>query len=197
MKNGLLIWNAVLTLAAGYLLVTHFTATKTSETGTRRSLKDTTSHSSFRIAYFEMDSVENNFELVRKARIEIDEREKQFNNDVASLEWEKAQKLESYRRKTMTTDEIEKARMDMARQEDYVKEKKQELFQDLQSFINTKQLTLQNLIKEFLKEYNSDNKYAYIFAYDRGLYYYSDTAYNITGDVIAGLNEKYRKEAKK
>ncbi|HLG38197.1 MAG TPA: OmpH family outer membrane protein, partial [Chitinophagaceae bacterium] len=115
------------------------------------------------------------------------------NNDVASLEWNKNQKLESYRRRTMTKEEIEKARMDMAQEEEYVKEKKQELFQDLQNFINTKQLYLQNLIKEFLKEYNKDNTYAYIFAYDRGLYYYSDTAYNITGDVIAGLNEKYKK----
>ena len=39
MKNGLLIWNAVLTLVAGYLLFTHFTSKKECSFGNQKVLQ--------------------------------------------------------------------------------------------------------------------------------------------------------------
>ena len=32
-----------------------------------------------------------------------------------------------------------------------------------------------------------------IISYEPGLFYYKDTAYNITEDLVKGLNEKYKK----
>jgi outer membrane protein len=49
-------------------------------------------------------------------------------------------------------------------------------------------------IEEFLKEYNKDKGYADIFSNSQGLMYYKDTAYNITNDMIKGLNESYKKQ---
>jgi outer membrane protein len=49
-------------------------------------------------------------------------------------------------------------------------------------------------IESFLADYNTSKGYNYIFANDQGLFYYKDTAYNITADVIKGLNGIYTKK---
>jgi len=195
MKNGLLIWNIALTLIAGYLVFDHFSSGKKEATATKTVSKDPpAANTGFRIAYFDMDSVENNFNMVKKARQEIDGREKKYNNDVAAMEMDRQQRIEGYQKRNMNQAEIEEARSEIAHLDDYNRQKKQDLFQELQEFRNKKQLYLQSLIKEFLEDYNKDKTYTYIFANDHGLFYYCDTAYNITGDIISRLNERYSKE---
>lgn len=54
---------------------------------------------------------------------------------------------------------------------------------------------LKTRINEFLKEYNKKKGYSYIFSYSSSLnvLFYKDSAYNITDEVVAGLNEAYKK----
>ena len=49
-------------------------------------------------------------------------------------------------------------------------------------------------IEDYLKDYNKDKGYSYIFAGSPDLIYYKDTVYNITGDMLKGLNELYKKK---
>ena len=51
-------------------------------------------------------------------------------------------------------------------------------------------------IQDFLKVYNSDGRYDYVFSYEPGFMFYKDSALNITGDVIKGLNDLYAKNKK-
>ena len=61
MKNGLLVLNIILTIAVGYLLIKQFSSSG-NNTAAKNSLKDSAGHSNpFRIAYFEMDSIESSF----------------------------------------------------------------------------------------------------------------------------------------
>jgi outer membrane protein len=53
---------------------------------------------------------------------------------------------------------------------------------------------VKNKIEEYLKTYNNEKGYSYIFAYEPGLFYYRDTMYDITNDVIKGLNDIYKKK---
>ena len=50
---------------------------------------------------------------------------------------------------------------------------------------------IQQKLKDFLEEYNKDKRFTYIFSCGNGLDYmvYKDSSYNITPDVIAGINE--------
>jgi outer membrane protein len=195
MKNGLLIWNAVLTLTTGYLLVTHFTAKKNSVPSTNSSLKNpAVVNSPFRIAYIEMDSIENNYQLVKDVQAEIDRKEKEYNNDLAQLDATFRKKYDGYQQQSasMSKDDIERARMDLGQLENQLKEKKLELDQNYQEFVTRRKLSLKTDIRDFLKEYNQSRNYTYIIVYEQDLYYYRDTAYNITHDVIKGLNERYR-----
>ena len=86
MKNGLLIWNVLLTLGLGYLVIAQFTGKKKTTTEHNSVKGDTTNHNSnFRIAYFEMDSVEANFELVKDVKAELSRKENAINNELEGL----------------------------------------------------------------------------------------------------------------
>jgi outer membrane protein len=66
------------------------------------------------------------------------------------------------------------------------------LDQDYVKKVNQLELNLRNKIKDFLKEYNSDRKYAYIMSLEDRMFFYVDTIYDISVDVIKGLNERHK-----
>ena len=49
-------------------------------------------------------------------------------------------------------------------------------------------------IEDFLKDYNKDKGFSYIMTNSPDLIYLKDTVYNITGDLIIGLNSQYKKK---
>ncbi len=51
-------------------------------------------------------------------------------------------------------------------------------------------------IQNFLKDYNKDGRYSYIFSYEPGFMFYKDSTLNITPDVITGLNNLYSENNK-
>ena len=197
MKNGLLVWNIVLTVIAGYLLIAHFSKKEHSSVSGMNSSKDSLSlHKPFRIAYFEMDSVQNNTQLVKDVQAEIEKKEKEFYTPFSQLEYSYQTKLQEYRQKekngTMTQADYEKAQADVRQMEAGLKNKKQEADQQYQEFMMRSQLNLKKTIEDFIAKYNKDKQYSYIVSYEQGLFYYKDTIYNITDDVIKGLNDEYK-----
>jgi outer membrane protein len=197
MKNGLLVWNIVLTVIAGYLLFTHFSNKGNKVTGSKHTSKDSLSvHSPFRIAYFEMDSVENHFDMVKDVKGEISKKDEEYTNSLSQLEYTYQNKIREYQQKeksgTMVQADYEKAQMDIRQLEERLKNRKQELDQQYQDFLMRRNLSVKKKIEDFLTEYNKTKDYSYIVAYEQGLFYYKDTVYNITDDVIKGLNEQYK-----
>jgi outer membrane protein len=75
-----------------------------------------------------------------------------------------------------------------------IKGKKQELDSKYQDLYMRKSREVKSKIEDYLKEYNNQKGYAYIVVYEPGLIYYKDTLYNITPDVIKGLNARYAKK---
>lgn len=72
--------------------------------------------------------------------------------------------------------------------------KEQMLTSELQEESIRKRQDVQKKIKEFLEAYNKDKGYSYIFSNLSDLLYFKDTAYDITKDVVNGLNQKYKKK---
>lgn len=64
-------------------------------------------------------------------------------------------------------------------------------YQDLQM---RKKQEIKTKIEDYLKEYNKTRGYSYILAYEPGIIFYRDTMYNITGDLVKGLNDQYKKK---
>ena len=145
-------------------------------------------HKPFRIAYFEMDSVQNNTALVKDVQGEIEKKEKELSTQLSQLEYS----YQNEKSGTMTQADYEKAQADVRQLESRIKSRKQEMDQQYQEFMMRSQLNLKKTIEEFIAEYNKAKQYSYIVAYEQGLFYFKDTIYNITGDVVKGLNDQYK-----
>ncbi len=197
MKNGLLIWNVVLSLVAGFLLIMHFSSKKSNTSSSKKIMGDSTnSGQQFRMAYFEMDSVAANFDLVKNLRTEMSKKEEAINTEMTNLTKAIQQKYTYYQNLAqagnLSESQSDVASKEMKVMDDEMKNRKQQLDQDYNNFVMTKQNEIKTKIEDFLKEYNKTKSYSYIVSYEQGLFYFRDTAYNITTDVVQGLNQKYK-----
>lgn len=197
MKNGLLVLNVLLLILVGILFYLHFSSKKSSVAGTSASKSVSTDTSApIRIAYFEMDSIENSFAMVKDVKNDLGKKEDAVNSELAGLEKKYRNKVAQYQSQgqTMTAVQSEMAQKDVMQMQQSMQSRKQALDQEYQDYYMRKMKDVKTKIEVFLKQYNSQKRFSYIFAYDPGLFYYRDTAYNITADVIKGLNEGYIKK---
>jgi outer membrane protein len=199
MKNGILVWNVLLSLVAGYLIVTHFTSKKTSS-GTTITHSDSSTIGQLGMAYFEMDSVAASVELVKELRAEMIKKEEEINGEMDRLGKNLQQRYNFFQNKaqagTLTQAESDAASQEMKALDDQMKNRRQQLDQEYNDFTVRRQNDIKLKIEEFFKKYNEKRKYSYIVSYEQGLFYFKDTAYNITADVVKGLNEMYKTKAK-
>ena len=198
MKSGLLILNVILAIAVAYLLYSHFNSKKSNATGVneKNAVKDTLYDSPpFSIAYFEMDSIEANFDMVKDVKAELSKKEESINIELDKMDKSYREKVNNYQQKaraqSMTQVQSEMATQDLMNAQDEIKNRKQALDQDYNDFMVRRMKDVKNKIEEFLKEYNKTRNYSYIVSYEQGLFYYKDTLYNITADVVKGLNAMY------
>lgn len=197
MKNGMLIWNVILSLAAGFLLVMQFSSKKGSLTAAKNSGSDTSGgNRQFRMAYFEMDSVATNFDLVKDLKTQLTKKEEAINAEMTSRTKKLQERYNYYQglaqSGNLSETQSEAASKEMKSLDDDMKNRKQQLDQEYNNYMMTKQNEIKTKIENFLKDYNKTRNYSYIISYEQGLFYYRDTAYNITTDVVKGLNDFYK-----
>ena len=201
MKNGLFIWNVVLSLVAGYLLIIHFNSKKGNIQHDKASSANNTAGSNqFRMAYFEMDSVAANFDLVKELRTELAKKEEEINSEIDKLSKNMQQRYNYYQNQaqagSLSQAQSETASQELKSLDDQIKNRKQQLDTEFNELTMRRQNDIKSKIEEFLKKYNETKKYSYIVSYEQGLFYLKDTAYNITSDVVKGLNELYKPKVK-
>lgn len=193
MKNGILVWNVLLTIAAGVLFFLYFGNRKPA---TAAAGKPATAASAegFRIAYFEMDSIENNFDKVKDVKSEIAKKEEEYSNGLNRLDNTYRKKVQDYQQKAqqMTQQDYENAQIELKKLEESLKGEKMRLDSEYQDFVTKRNVGLKKSIEEFIAKYNKDRKYSYIVASDQGFFYYKDSVYDITAEVVRGLNEEYK-----
>lgn len=198
MKNGILILNMILVVLVGILFYLHFSSNGNTSKKTEPKVNQSVSSKDFRIAYFEMDSLENSFAMVKDVKAELSRKEEQINSELERLEKSYRNKVAQYQSQgaTMTQVQSEAAQRDVMQMQQNIQNRKQALDQEYQDYYMRKMKDVKTKIEDFLNAYNDQKKYSYIFAYEPGLFYYRDTAYNITNDVIKGLNAGYSSRKK-
>jgi outer membrane protein len=153
--------------------------------------------STFRIAYFEMDSLEAHYEYFKDAENQVKSKEVAMNNELAGMERGYQKKISEWQQKgsSMTQAENQQAQQEYAGMQQKFQERKQELEQDLAKNNTVVMTDIKRRIEGFLKDYNKQRNFAFIFSYDPTTFiYYKDSLLNITNDVIMGLNVGYKKK---
>ena len=130
MRNGLIILNVVLLIAVGVLFYLHFSKdTKSTLVKNSKSpaTASTTSQGDFKIAYFEMDSLENSFSMVKDVKAELAKKESAVNNELAQMERTYRDKATQYQNQaaTMTQQQSEIATREMMQLQQSMQSKKQ------------------------------------------------------------------------
>lgn len=197
MKNISTILSVIALVLIAVLFYFQFSSGSSTKISSKSTSNDSTfNNGDFRIAYFEMDSLENNFEMVKEVKTELTKKEEAINNELSRLEKNYRDKITKYQNQgaTMTQVQSEAAQRDVMQMQQNIQNRKQALDQEYQDFYMRQMKSVKDKIEGFLKEYNASKGYSYIVAHEPGLFYFRDTTYNITQDVIKGLNELHQKK---
>lgn len=199
MKNVSLILNVILLLAVAILFYLHFSGKNTTGPTKIASQKQAVANGEsddFKIAYFEMDSVNNNFVLIKDVKSELSKEEEKINTELTRLQKSYNDRITHYQGQanSMSQVESEKANRDILQLQDKIRSTKQNMEQRYQDLYMRKMQDVKSKVEDYLKEYNRDKGYSYILAYEPGFIFYRDSALNITSDLINGLNTKYKKK---
>ncbi|MFY7965972.1 MAG: OmpH family outer membrane protein [Chitinophagaceae bacterium] len=150
------------------------------------------------IAYFEMDSIQNHFDYYKQVIEELQKKEKEIRTALDLKKNENISKLKEYqgRGSSMTQDQMAVAQQDLQNRDRQYQLEEQAEASKLSDETRTKLLDVKNKIEDFLKQYNKDKTYSFILSNSSDLIYYKDTSYNITNDIVKGLNELYKVKKK-
>ncbi len=194
MKNFTLGLNIVLAVAVAVLFYLHFSSSSTGTvaTGSTKSVPN----GSFRIAYFETDSIQSQFEYFKEIAGEL-EAKSQSNAKVLgdmkstfSGKYQELQKVAS----ALSQSELANKQQELMQMEKAFQGKEKMMSDEMQDEQFRKMQDVKKKIEDYLKEYNKDKGYAYILSSSADLMYLKDSAYNITQDVVKGLNALYKKK---
>jgi len=202
-RNFLLAFNVVLLVLVGVLFYLHFSSpskkTSTSTATTSAGVVSNIPPGDFRIGYFEMDSIENNYEYLKDVKNQLRAKENELSGQLNSLKNRYMAKVNKFQQEaqTMTQERQGAIQQELMQEQKVLQNKEQAMGGELQDESFKKMQTVNKTIEDFLKEYNKDKGYSYILANQPGTIYYKDSRYDITGEVLKGLNDDYKTKNKK
>jgi outer membrane protein len=198
MKNVSTLLSLLALIGVGVLFYLYFSQEKKLEKPVAKAVDH--ADGDFRIAYFDIDSLQDKYDYFKDASVEIKAKESSVNSQLNALQdsYQKRTKELQEKGPTMTQAEVEAAQREYAQMQQKYNQRQMALEQDLKKHQIELMTTVRNKIETFLKEYNKDKGYAFILSYEPGfMLYYKDSVYDITNDVISGLNVEYGKEKEK
>ncbi|NCT94145.1 MAG: OmpH family outer membrane protein [Chitinophagaceae bacterium] len=195
MKNFTLGLNVALVIAVAVLFYLHFSA-PSAKPATTQSGTQSAASGDFRIAYFEIDSIESHFDYYKEVSSSIQAKAMENNKQLNQLKQAFANKYQELQRaaQSLTQAELNSKQQELAQMERTYQSKEQMLNNEMQDESMKKLQDVKRKITDFLAEYNKSKGYAFILGNnsDAMALYYKDAAYDITSDVIKGLNELYK-----
>ena len=200
MRPFLIVMNSILIIAVVFLYVKIFKNTTLKKTEPSSNLISNNSGNlkNASIAFVELDSLNEKIGFIkdRRKELEIEQKsiETEWQNGYRGLENRKNVFLK--RGNSITQQEAEKFQGELLQQQQQVDEKKRNLTQKLSEKSYKFMDDIQKKLKDFLNQYNKTKNYQYILTTGTGLDYmlYKDSTFNITADVIKGMNELMAKK---
>ena len=198
MNKGLLALNIILLIGVAILFFLFFNKKDNASTviPIRNNYDTAALKQQTPVAYFDMDSIEANFFLWKQVQTEVVKREAGINDTINQMRngfQSYYQKLQS-QSANLSPRQKDSLGNELAQMDAEIKNRTAELNQKYQTYFMSRQQEIVTKIKNYCKEFNKDKKYSYIIAREPGLFYYTDTAYNITSELLKGLNAFYTKK---
>ncbi len=197
MKNLNLIINIVLAVALGILFVLYFSL--------RSQVKKVESQpvplpaGNSHIVYINTDTLNAKYDMSIDMEAKLKEKQRKMDEELNIKKSNYEKNVMDYQDKVkkglLLRSEVEKIEQQLY----YDQQALNKLYSDNQAQLaeesQRENRKLIYSIIDFLKEYNKNGYYQYVFGYAfGGNVWYANDSLNITNDVLKGLNEKYNKE---
>jgi outer membrane protein len=154
------------------------------------------SSSNQKIAYVDLDSIQEKYDYYREKMTEFEKKkegaDRDLNNSFQRIENERIAFVQ--KGNAITQVEAEAFQRDYARKMQNLEQQKANMERQIQEEGIKTMEELKKKINAFLTNYNTTKNCSYIFSYSSSInvLFYKDTAYNITNEVVDGLNQAYK-----
>ena len=203
MKNINYIINGILAAAVIVLFVLQFSGKSASEPSATPSEQPENAipAGEVAIAYFDIDSVMASWSLYTDVQERLAAKQRQLESDFESKSQSFMKRVEDaqykIQRQLVTRAEAEQLQQQLASEEQNLMGLQSNYSTELQEEAIVRNRQMIDNIERYVEEYNKDKGYSFIFSYSfGGNLIYGEDAYNITREIIEGINKAYPAETK-
>jgi len=192
MKNTSLILNLVLLVAVVVIYVLHFTSSKSNASG--KEGEASSQLTDMKIAYVKVDSLIVNYDLAQELHDSFTKNQDAYTKEYAARRSKFEQQAAAFQEKVQRGGFLSEQRAVQERdrlvgEEQEILKLDQELSGKLAEMQNANNQQLLDSLMNYLKTFNAERKYSYIFNSSGILI--GDDAHNITKEVLNSLNARY------
>jgi outer membrane protein len=191
----------VLSAAVVGLFILHFKSKKTTPANipVPRSTNSTTANTAgtLPIAYFDIDSINEKYAYFTTAKAKLEQMKDRMDNQLQSMQSKLESTQAGFQKKaqtgTMSQQEQESAMQTLAKMQQDMAAQREKYLDEFETTRKKSEMELKKSIQDYLKAYNTPQRYSFIMADEPGIFYYRDSLYNITSEILQGLNAAYKK----
>lgn len=198
MKNTSLIAFVVLGVAVAGLYILHFAGGKSKSVSDGDGGKDAAA--GFKIAYIKVDSLVVNYDFALEMHDSFTKQQDSYTKEYADRRSKFESQAAAFQEKVqrggfLTQDRAIEERDRLLGEEQQIGKLDQELSSKLAQLQAENNKQLLDSVMNYLKVFNKDKKYNYIF--DAAGVLVGDDSHNITKEILTGLNARYSKVKQK
>lgn len=152
-----------------------------------------------KIAYVEVDSIMSQYKFCKEYSLILQKKGQNIQNTLAqkqqALQAAAANFQQKVQQNAYTREQAEGVNASLQKQNNDLQILNQRLSAEFQNETDQFNKALRDSIQHYLATYNKDKKYSIIFSKQGDNLLYADKAYDITNEIIAGLNKAYKGKA--
>lgn len=152
-----------------------------------------------KIAYVEVDSIMSQYKFCKEYSLILQKKGQNIQNTLAqkqqALQAAAANFQQKVQQNAYTREQAEGVNASLQKQNNDLQILNQRLSAEFQNETDQFNKALRDSIQHYLASYNKDKKYSIIFSKQGDNLLYADKAYDITNEIVAGLNKAYKSKA--
>ena len=152
-----------------------------------------------KIAYVEVDSIMSQYKFCKEYSLILQKKGQNIQNTLAqkqqALQAAAANFQQKVQQNAYTREQAEGVNASLQKQSNDLQMLNQRLSAEFQNETDQFNKALRDSIQHYLATYNKDKKYSIIFSKQGDNLLYADKAYDITNEIVAGLNKAYKGKA--
>lgn len=158
-------------------------------------------NSEMKIAFIEVDSIMSQYKFCKEYQLILEKKSQNIQNTInakgRSLQAAAAKFQQDIQNNKYTQQQAEAVQAGLQKQDADLRALQQRLGAEFQTETDNFNKALRDSIQHYLAQYNKDKKYSMILSKAGDNILYADKAYDITNEVISGLNKAYKPAPKK